>query len=368
WTESASLGHAFDHGAHFLHLAPENPFRSVADALGMTYLRGGYQTRYFADRWLGDPEGRAVEANIRKGLVSVARAGRAGDGQSVAAAWPELVGSEKLLRGIYEEFLGARGEDVDAAEHTRYKDTFEDWPMQDGFGALISRWADGIPVVLGCPVRCIDSRGKLVRMETARGALFARNVLLTVSTGVLAANAIRFLPDLPDWKRAAIDAVPMGYAGKVAFRLASGALAGIAPHQGLVYSGGLFANIHVRPFGKPVLVAIIGGPTWELIERCGPAAMEAAARDLVIAAYGKDALGGLTGVVSTTWLSDPFVRGGHSYKRPVALDARTVLSEPIDGRIHFAGEACSGSAWATVHGAQATALSAVTRIANSTES
>lgn len=363
WTESTSLGQAFDHGAHFLHLASENPFRAVADTLEMPYMAGGYPTRWFDGDWLGEAQSNAAEATLRKGLAQIAAAGRAGDGRSAAAVWPRLSDPANLSRGLYEEFLGARGEDVDAAEHARYKDTYEDWPLQDGFGALIARWADGIPVILGCPVHVIDTRGKFARVETARGTLKARNVLVTVSTGVLGANAIRFLPELPDWKRAAIDAVPMGYAGKVAFRINSGPLAAIAPHHGLVNSGGLFANIHVRPFGKPMVVAIVGGPTWELIERSGPAAMDAAARALVAAAHGKGAADGLNGAISTTWLGDPFVRGGHSYKRPSPLNARAVLAESIDGRIHFAGEACSAAAWATVHGAHATAVAAVTRIA-----
>lgn len=362
WTESTSLGAPFDHGAHFLHVASENPFRAKADALGLRYLRGGYPARTFDGRWLDDREAAEAETTLRRGLATVAAAGRTGDGGSAAAAWAPLAGRATLARGIYEEFLGARAEDVDAAEHARYRDTYEDWPMAEGFGNLVARWAADVPVILGCPALSIDTRGTAIRIETPRGTLFARHVLVTVSTGVLAAGAIRFLPELPDWKRAAVEAVPMGYAGKVAFRLEEGPLAGVEPHHGLVAAGDLFANVHIRPFGKPVAVAIVGGPDWQMIERAGPAAMAAAARDVIASAHGAAAAAGLHGAVSTAWLGDPHVRGGHSYKRPTAGNARGALAESIDARLHFAGEACSAEAWATVHGAYATARAAVARI------
>ena len=55
-------------------------------------------------------------------------------------------------------------------------------------------------------------------METPRGTITANAAIVTVSTGVLAAGAIQFDPPLPAETLAAIDALPMGLAMKVALR------------------------------------------------------------------------------------------------------------------------------------------------------
>ncbi len=60
------------------------------------------------------------------------------------------------------------------------------------------------------------------------------------------------------------------------------------------------------------------------------------------------------GFVRTRWAEDPFALGSYSYLPVGATPAlRHALAEPIDGWLHLAGEAVSGEAPATVHGARA---------------
>lgn len=55
----------------------------------------------------------------------------------------------------------------------------------------------------------------------------------------------------------------------------------------------------------------------------------------------------------TSWSRDPFARGSYSFLAPSGLGpkARILLAAPLNGRLHFAGEACSSEAPATAHGA-----------------
>ena len=57
-------------------------------------------------------------------------------------------------------------------------------------------------------------------------------------------------------------------------------------------------------------------------------------------------------MIRTSWSSDPWARGSYSFL-PVGADPalRVDLAQPIDARLFFAGEATSGTAPATVHGA-----------------
>jgi len=51
------------------------------------------------------------------------------------------------------------------------------------------------------------------------------------------------------------------------------------------------------------------------------------------------------------WRHDPFSRGAYSYVPVSGLDAQTILSQPIDNRLFFAGEATAVGHIGTVHGA-----------------
>jgi monoamine oxidase len=48
---------------------------------------------------------------------------------------------------------------------------------------------------------------------------------------------------------------------------------------------------------------------------------------------------------------DPLSRGSYSYALPGRADDRAALAAPVDGRIFFAGEACSRTDFSTAHGA-----------------
>ena len=113
------------------------------------------------------------------------------------------------------------------------------------------------------------------------------------------------------------------------------------------------------------MVGFVGGDfAWEL-----SVAGEAAARDFAI-----DRLAGILGntvrrhvgrSMMTNWGAEPFVRGAYSAARPGKASARDILSEPVDERIWFAGEALGGPLIQTCGGArlsgEATAL-AISRL------
>ena len=58
------------------------------------------------------------------------------------------------------------------------------------------------------------------------------------------------------------------------------------------------------------------------------------------------------------WGADRFARGAYSYALPGRADDRAILAAPIDGRLFFAGEACSRADFSTAHGAYLTGIAA----------
>lgn len=364
YTESESTGLPFDHGAHFLHAASRNPFRLYADQEGFNYLQGGYDNEVWDGRWLTSDERQCFHSWAKKELEYVALQAGADNSHAASTLLSSTHKFTNLFNGYYSEFLGADPHQVAAGEHCRYEDTNEDWPLKMGYGALIASYGAGIPIMFDCPVHEIDHTGRDIIVRTHKGNIRAQNVVVTASTGVLAAEVIRFTPGLDLSKLRAIEGIPMGYAGKIAFRIIDHAFAEIDKHHGIVnLPNGVFANIHVKPFDQPIVVVIVGGPIWENIERAGPDAMSETARDAIAVVYGAKAASSLLRPITTNWLADPYTRGGHSYVRPGYGLTRQTLAQPLDHRIHFAGEATSEESWATVHGARFAAERAIKAIA-----
>jgi len=128
----------------------------------------------------------------------------------------------------------------------------------DGYGALILRAAGDVPVSLDCPVAAIDLSGPHVALETPKGRIDCRTVVLTVSTAVLAAERIALRPSgWPNRKLAAIEAVPTGSNTKIGFRLKPGALSAL-PSRG---SGDEPCASHVFALRKAILGSLWLGLT-----------------------------------------------------------------------------------------------------------
>ena len=65
------------------------------------------------------------------------------------------------------------------------------------------------------------------------------------------------------------------------------------------------------------------------------------------------------------WRHDPFSRGAYSYVPVNGLAAQQILSQPIDKRLFFAGEATSLGHIGTVHGAIQSGQRAAQEVLNS---
>jgi monoamine oxidase len=55
-------------------------------------------------------------------------------------------------------------------------------------------------------------------------------------------------------------------------------------------------------------------------------------------------------------------QGSYSYALPGHADARGTLAAPVDGRVFFAGEACSLYDFTTAHGAYLTGIEAADEV------
>src|SRR5262249_12049434 len=146
----------------------------------------------------------------------------------------------------------------------------------DGYGALVARDAEGIPVELSTPVWRIDWSGPRVKVTTPDGTVEAGAAIVTVSTNVLTADLIGFESALPDWKANAAAAVPLGRANKVTFGI-EGRHLGVDGHTNVVVPVGarVMMSFQLRPFGFDMANGYLAGPLCRDLEEAGEAEMTA---------------------------------------------------------------------------------------------
>ena len=118
------------------------------------------------------------------------------------------------------------------------------------------------------------------------------------------------------------------------------------------------AAYHVRPFGRPVIECFYGGALARDLERDGEAAALDFARRELAAHLGADAAVAVRPLRMTAWGGEPSIHGAYAYQVPGGAGSRARLAQPVDGRLFFAGEACSPHRFTTAHGAYETGLAA----------
>lgn len=209
----------------------------------------------------------------------------------------------------------------------------------------------------------------------------ASHVIVTLPISLLKQSdtevaAIRFTPDLPTVKRAAIEALPMGNvlkinllfrdrfwetvkrwdenANQIDFRDAAFFHCPGAP---------LPTWWTQLPIRAPLLVGWTGGPNAErlLSKEAGGRRQEAGKDHLLDQALDSLALifnlsrneieAQLQASYTHNWCADPFTRGAYAYVPVNGLADQRILAQPVEDKLFFAGEATSIGHIGTVHGA-----------------
>ncbi len=360
YSEEAASGVPFDLGCHWLHSASLNPFVKIADSLGFRYDKSGFARGIFMGGAPVAPEvlGEA-RAYMERNFARIAALPKDGPDLSIAAAraadspWTALF-------DYYISLTSSRDSDqMSALDLASYRDTQEDWPVRDGYGALIARFGADVPVALNTAVKRIDWSRRQIRLDTPRGAVTARKVILTVSTGVLGAGDLRFDPPLPDWKGEAIAALPLGNHNRICLVFDRDVFGADAPAGGAILSPDSEPMyFRIRPFGQDHVVGLTGGRFADWLERAGTEASLDFAKEKLKRAFGADITRHVVRHIVTAWRGDPWVRGAYSAALPGRHRQRAELARPLDGRLYFAGEATSEEFFATAHGAYLSGVAA----------
>jgi len=188
----------------------------------------------------------------------------------------------------------------------------------------------------------------------------ARSAIVTLPLGVLQAGAVRFTPELPPSKAAALGMLVMGPVVKVGLRFRTAFWEHV--HDGRYREGSFFHRAeaafptfwNMLPLHAPLLIAWAGGPKADALAGRDEASLVACALDDLRALFGNDPdpRAELEAAYTHDWQTDPYAYGAYSYVATGGGDARAALAAPVGDVLFFAGEATSPASEAgTVAGA-----------------
>jgi monoamine oxidase len=353
-TDTRTFGVPFDRGAHWIHMPDINPVAKLAPRGLDIYPAPPGQKLRIGKRYAREGEMEDYLSAIVKGNRAIQEAARGKADVACAKALPKDLGD---WRPAVEFVLGPFGcakplDDISAADFARSLERDVDAFCRQGFGALLARPGDGLPVQLDTPVTRIASGRQLAEVTTSRGTIYARAVIVTASMGVLASNKIKFAPDMPKRQQEAISKLTLGSYDHVAIELKGNPL-GLA-NDDLVFekatgqrTAALLANIS----GTPLCFVEVAGKLGRDLSAQGEAAMLDFATGWLADLYGADVKKAVGRTAVTRWNAEPWALGAFSSAAVGAQPMRKVLMEPIHGRFFLAGEAAHETLWGTVGGA-----------------
>ena len=358
YTEIMPDGSAFDLGCHWMHSASLNPFVQTADALGVRYeRRNGYgRCGYFRDgEWLDDQEIATGQRAMKRREEAMAIAWEQGRDQSVLET-VEREGPWTDVLDYYDALDTSSDVDqISIGDMVSYNDTEENWPVVDGYGTLVARWAADVPVQLNTAATTIRWDNSGVSVETRRGTLHAKCAVIAVSTGVLGSGDLRFLPELPAEKGQAIEALPLGNYNRIRLVVDRHLFADDVPERMVTeQSGNPPMQLSVRPYGFDCVIGIVAGRYADWLERAGPGAGREAVTRALCELFGENMRNQIRSDRQSAWRGNAFVRGAYSTSAPGQFHQRAVLSQAIQNKLFFCGEATSTDHFCTCHGARMT--------------
>jgi monoamine oxidase len=357
-TVAAGPGLPVDCGAGWVHSADENILAESIAAAGFTLDRSPphWMRQSFNQHFPADEQAR-FRAALNNFEARLEAAAAQGPDRPAASLMQPGHRWNVLLDAFSSYYNGAEFDQVSILDYAAYEDTHVNWRVREGYGTAVAGFADLARLVTDCPVTKIQHDGPELVLDTAKGAVRARAVIVCVPTPALAEGRVAFSPGLPG-KAEAAAGLPLGLADKV--------FLGLGAPESVPIEGHLFGrtdrsetgSYHLRPFGRPYIEVFLGGRCARALEGEGPGAATTFALDELGELMGADFRRGLHPLGETAWAADPWALGSYSHALPGHAGDRAVLAAPVEDRIFFAGEATHGRFYSTVHGAWESGLRA----------
>ncbi len=237
--------------------------------------------------------------------------------------------------------------------------------LNEGYDRVVEHIAREVQLEPGFVVQTIEWSPAGVMLRSADGReRTARAAVCTLPVGVLQSGRVRFVPELPESKCTALQALVMGPVLKILLHFEepfwptnlSTLGCGVGPIT-------LYWNVFYHAADKPaVLTAYCTGPRAAALSRVGEEeAVAVVLKDLRI--HFPKAVPRLRAHRRIDWGTDPLACGGYTFLRPGGVGARARLAVADTGALFWAGSAtATRTIAATVEGAFVSGLRAAAEV------
>jgi monoamine oxidase len=354
-TDTTTFGVPFDRGAHWIYAADVNPLVKLAVQAGLeVYTAPPSQRVRIGRRFAREGEMEDFLAALVRANSAIATAARKSD-VACAQVLPKDLGDWRptieFVLGPYT--CGKELSEVSTVDLARAGGRDNNAICRQGFGTVLAKLAAGLPLQLGTAVRTIEwwSRQRL-EVATTKGVFLTGAAIVTVSTNVLAAGKLKFAPNLPKRHLEAVANLKLGSHDHVALEFQGNPL-GLRADEVVfeksesAQTAAILGNVS----GSTLCVLDVGGNFGRDLSAKGQAAMIDFALTWLGGLYGTDMKNLVKRSHATRWNNEPWVLGATSAAAPGHQSARKVMTEPLQSRIFFAGEATHETLWGTVAGA-----------------
>lgn len=356
FTDMGIFGVPYDLGAHWIHMPDLNPVVKLAPRASVEiYPAPSGQKVRIGRRFAREGEMEDFLAGVVQARRGIEDAARGKADMSCAQAMPKTLGDWRPTIDFYLGPFGCGKEmpEISSVDFAKSLERDVDAFCRQGFGTLIAKLADGLPIQLSTPVTRIDTGARsAVELQTGQGILNARAVIVTASTNVLTSGKINFQPDLPKRHLDALGKLQLGTYERIALELPGNPL-GLQRDE-IVFekaenarTGALLANIS----GTMLTTVDVAGKFGRELSARGKDAMVSFALEWLGGLFGTDLKKSVKRSHATQWNSEPWMLGAFSAASPGGQPGRRVMMEPWRDRVFFAGEAVHETLWGTVGGA-----------------
>jgi len=355
FTDMRTFRIPYERGARWIYMPDVNPLAKLALKAGLDiYPMPAGQRLRIGLRDAREGETEDFFANLVRCNRGISDAARGKVDVSCAQALPNDLGD---WRPTMEFVLGNFGcgkalSDISAMDLAKSAEREVAAFCRQGLGTLVGKLAFGSPIQFSSPVTRIAWGDRLVEAETRGTLLTARAAIVTASTAVLASGKIKFQPGLPARHAEAIGKLGLGSYEHVAIEFAGNPL-GLRSDD-LIFekaadprTAALLGNVS----GSRLCVVEVAGRLAADLAGDGEAAMTTFAIDWLAGLFGSGLKRAVERTHATRWTKEPWVLGAFSAAAPGGQWARKALSEPLDERLWFAGEAVHETLWGTIAGA-----------------
>ncbi len=376
WTSQRWHDVPLDFGATWIHGVKGNPLTEIAAKIKAKPIATSYdKTIVFANSGQELSASLVAQleswhARVEKALSDAQKQQRDQSVQQAvekALSWSKLSAADQrmvnfVLNGsIEQEYAGSTAR---LSAHW-YDDATafagDDALFMKGFQQIVEYLAKGVPVALNQIVEQIDWSGKRLHVKTNKAMFSADRVLVTLPLGTLKAGSVKFIPELPKDKKAAIDSLGMGVLNKCYLRFEKAFwpvdvdwLEYIPERRGEWTEWVSF----MRTAKLPILLGFNAADRGREIEAWSDKQIIASAMQTLRQIFGKN-IPEPADYQITRWASDRFAYGSYSFNAlGSSPQMRDHLAANLNAKLFFAGEATERKHFSSAHGAYLSGLRA----------